>query len=114
MHSTICTRLLAAVVLVAGVTWGTAAAEARDGKAIAQKNACFACHGIGASEPKKMGPNYGVVAAKYAKDGKAIAKLATKIRKGGAGSFGSIPMPGYPQISEADAKAIAQWVMQQK
>ena len=107
-------RLLMAAAVLASVSLGSGVAEASDGKALAQKNACFACHGIGASEPKKMGPNYATVAAKYAKDGKAIAKLATKIRKGGAGSFGAIPMPGFPQISEADAKVLAEWVLKQK
>lgn len=87
---------------------------AMDMKAAMEKNGCFACHGIGAKEPKKMGPNYGAVAAKYAKDKKATDKLAAKIRAGGSGSFGAIPMPPQAQVSAADAKEMAAWILKQK
>jgi len=51
------------------------------------------------------------VAAKYASDKDAAAKLAKKIREGGTGVWGQVPMPANPQVSEADALTLAKWVM---
>lgn len=103
-----------AVAVVAIVPFSLAQAATKDAKPMLEKNGCFACHGIGAKAPKMMGPNYAAVAAKFAKDPKAAAKLAAKIRKGGAGSFGQVPMPPQAQVSEADAKEMALWVLKQK
>ncbi len=89
-------------------------AQAADTKAMIEKNGCVACHGFAAKDAKKMGPNFGTIAAKYAKDKKAAGKLADKIRKGGSGSFGTMPMPPQAQVTPADAKAMAEWVLKQK
>ena len=62
----------------------------------------------------KVGPPYKDVAAKYAKDGGAEAKLALKIQKGSSGTWGPIPMPANPTVSDAEAKALAKWVLSQK
>lgn len=86
-----------------------AAASGGKGAELFTKNGCVACHGLGAKEPKKMGPNFSEVAKKYTK--KDVAKLAKKIRAGGKGSFGQIPMPPMPQVSEADAKALAEYAL---
>ena len=72
-----------------------------------QKN-CLACH---AADKKLIGPAYKDVAAKYAGQKDATAKLAQKIVKGGSGVWGAVPMPANPQVSEADAKALATWIM---
>ena len=86
-----------------------------DGKAAATKAGdCFSCHAVGAAEAKKMGPNYAAVAAKYAKDPKAVDMLAGVIKKGGSGHWGALPMPPHPTMSDADAKAIATWIMGMK
>ncbi len=61
-----------------------------------------------------MGPSYKDVAKKYAGDAKAVDALAAKIVKGGSGVWGAIPMPANPQVTEADAKKLAAWVMSQK
>ena len=84
-------------------------AEASKGADLFTKNGCVACHGLGAKEPKKMGPNFADVAKKYTK--KDVAKLAAKIRAGGKGSFGQVPMPPMPQVNEADAKALAEYAL---
>ena len=74
--------------------------------ALAQKNGCVACHGL---ENKIVGPGFREVAKKYAGRGDAVDYLAGKIKAGGAGVWGSIPMP--PQaLPDADAKAIARWL----
>lgn len=72
-----------------------------------QKN-CLACH---AADKKLIGPAYKDVAAKYAGQKDASDKLAQKIIKGGSGVWGAVPMPANPQVSEADAKALATWIM---
>ena len=76
--------------------------------ALAEKKSCLACHAVDA---KRIGPSYKDVAVKYADNKDAVAMLATKIRKGGGGVWGSIPMPANPQVTEAEAKTLAQWVL---
>ncbi len=79
--------------------------------ALAQSKNCMACHAV---DKKIVGPSYKDVAAKYKGDKAAVDKLATKIIKGGSGSWGAIPMPANPQVSEADSKKLASWVLAQK
>lgn len=74
-----------------------------------QKN-CLACHTI---DKKLVGPSYKEVAAKYKGDKDAVARLAKKIREGGVGTFGQIPMPANPQVTEAEAQTLAKWVLAQ-
>ena len=75
---------------------------------LAQKKSCLACH---AADKKLVGPSYKDVAAKYAGQKDAAAKLAEKIQKGGVGAWGQIPMPANPQVSAEEAKTLAAWVM---
>lgn len=86
---------------------GTALASADLAKA---KN-CMACH---AADRKMVGPSYKDIATRYAKDKDAVPKLARKIREGGVGVWGQIPMPANPQVSEAEARTLAAWVMATK
>lgn len=76
--------------------------------ALAQKNSCVACH---APDRKLVGPSYQAVAKKYAGDAEAVSKLINSIRVGGAGRWGPIPMPAQPNLSEAEAKTLAEWVL---
>jgi cytochrome c len=99
--------LIAAAVLGLSLSSGAALASADLAKA---KN-CLACH---AADKKVVGPSYKDVAAKYASDKDAVAKLSKKIREGGVGNWGQIPMPANPQVSEAEAQTLAKWVMSQK
>ena len=78
---------------------------------LAQKKNCMACH---ATDKKLIGPGYKEVAAKYAGQKDAADKLAQKIVKGGSGVWGQVPMPGNPQVSEAEAKQLAAWVLSVK
>jgi cytochrome c len=76
-----------------------------------QKKNCFACHSI---DKRKYGPNFNEVAAKYANDKNALKKLAKKIKSGGSGVWGADPMPAQPQVSAADAQALAKYVLSLK
>ncbi len=75
---------------------------------LAKAKNCMACH---AMDKKLVGPSYKDVAAKYAADKDAPAKLAKKIREGGTGVWGAVPMPANPQVNEADALTLAKWIL---
>ncbi len=77
---------------------------------LAQQRGCMACHDMKA---KKVGPSYIDIAKKYADKPDAVDYLAGKIKKGGSGVWGSIPMP--PQnVSDAEAKQLAKWILDLK
>jgi cytochrome c len=71
---------------------------------------CQACH---APDKKLVGPAYKEVAAKYAGDSAAPAKLAQKIKNGGSGAWGQIPMPPN-NVPDADLKTLVEWILAQK
>ena len=99
--------VMSALVLASAVASQAAMASADLAKA---KN-CMACHAVA---NKLVGPAYKDVAAKYAGQKDAEAKLVTKVMKGGSGVWGAIPMPANPQVSEADARTLVKWIMAQK
>jgi cytochrome c551/c552 len=72
---------------------------------------CVACHAL---ESRVVGPSFKEVAAKYAGDAAAGERLAEKIRAGGQGAWGNVPMPPNPGVSESEATTLAGWVLQQK
>jgi len=78
--------------------------------ALATAKNCMSCHNI---ERKVVGPAYKDVAAKYRGDQTAPQRLAAKIREGGGGVWGVVKMPSNPQVSEAEAKQLAAWVLSQ-
>lgn len=83
-----------------------AASPAMANMALAQKNACMACH---AADKKLVGPSYQDVAKKWA--GKSADDLAKSIKAGGSGKWGPVPMPAQAALSEADAKTLATWIL---
>jgi cytochrome c len=85
------------------------AADAAAAQALAQKSGCLACHSI---DKKVLGPAYKDVAAKYKGDKTAEAKMIEKVKKGGSGTWGPMPMPANsPQVKDADIKTIVQWIL---
>ena len=76
--------------------------------ALATSKNCMACHAL---DHKVVGPAYKDVAAKYAGDKNAVAKLTKKILNGGSGVWGAIPIPANAQVNEAEAKQLAAWVL---
>ncbi|MEO5736178.1 MAG: c-type cytochrome [Variovorax sp.] len=88
-----------------------AAAPALADLALATSKNCMSCHAV---ERKVLGPSFKEVAAKYKDDKTAADKLAIKIVKGGSGVWGPLPMPANPQVSEADAKKLAAWILSTK
>ena len=78
---------------------------------LAKKHNCFACHAV---DKKLVGPSYKDVAAKYGSDPNAAAKLFEKVKKGGQGVWGQVPMPPNAQVPDADIKALVSWILSQK
>jgi len=93
----------AAVALLAA---GSAAAN----EELAKKSACLACHAI---DKKLVGPAYKDIAAKYKGQKDAEAKLIDKVKKGGQGVWGPIPMPPNAAVKDEDIKTLVKWVLSQ-
>ena len=99
---------LAAALLAASTLAVASAAAADQLEDMMKKNGCNACH----SEDKKViGPSYEDVAAKYKGDAGAAAKLADKVKKGGSGVWGQIPMPPNSQVNDADIKKMVELIL---
>lgn len=100
--------LVGLLALGALVSQSALAADPAD---LAKQKNCMACHAVG---NKVVGPAYKDVAAKYAGQKDAEAKLAQKVIKGGSGVWGAVPMPANPQVSEAEAHTLVKWILAQK
>jgi cytochrome c len=98
-------------LILAAATMALAAAPAFANEALATKSACTACHAV---DKKIVGPSFKEVAAKYKGDKNAEAKLVDKVKKGGTGVWGQVPMPPNAAVSDADIKTLVKWVLSQK
>ena len=78
---------------------------------LAKKHNCFACHAV---DKKLVGPSYKDVAAKYGKDPQAEQKLFQKVKNGGQGVWGQVPMPPNTQVPDADIHSLVKWILSQK
>ena len=102
------TKILMLAASMAALSLGaTTNAVAEDASALAQKSGCLACHQV---EIKVVGPSYKDVAAKY-KGQDVVDQLVTKVKAGGVGTWGEIPMPPNVNTSEADIKTIVTWIL---
>ena len=100
MKSLVISALVATAVLVS--------APALANAELAKKSNCLACHAVAT---KVVGPSYQDVAKKYAGDKTAEAKLIEKVKKGGSGVWGAIPMPHNAQVKDADIATLVKWVL---
>ena len=104
-HSLAIAAAACALLVMPGV-----GAAANDATALAAKYNCTACH---AANKKIVGPSYKEIAAKYAGDSGALAKLEQKVKSGGSGVWGAIPMPPN-NVPDADLKALVEWILATK
>jgi len=102
--NTLARRFVAVLALAAGLPGLSAHADEK----LARARNCYACHQV---EGKLVGPAWRDVATRYARDPEAEARLARKIREGGAGAWGVVAMAPNPAVTEADARALARWVL---
>ena len=98
-------HLLLALGLTTAVAGQAAASEA-----VVKKARCIACHAV---DKKMIGPAYKDVAAKYRGQAEAVTMLSAKVRNGGSGVWGEIPMPPHAadKLSDADLKSAVEWVL---
>lgn len=96
-----------AMMAAAGIAM---AGQVQADEALAKAKNCLACHAV---DKKLVGPAYKDVAAKYKGDKGAVATLAAKIKAGGKGVWGEIPMPPN-NVTDDEAKKLATWVLSQK
>jgi cytochrome c len=75
---------------------------------IATKNACFGCHQVNRAV---VGPSFQQIASKYRTDPGAEPKLMQKIKQGGSGVWGMLPMPSHPNMNDADIRTVTQWIL---
>jgi cytochrome c len=103
-------RYLIAVIASMSISSITLAAD--DGEALFTKNKCSSCHKL---DNKTVGPALKDIAAKYAGDKEAPAKLEKKVRAGGTGVWGTMPMPRTPAaVSDDEIKTMVAWVLSHK
>lgn len=101
--------LLTGLIVSAGLL--ASAGNALASEALAKKHNCMACH---AMDKKLVGPSYQDVAAKYKGQKDAEAKLVDKVKKGGAGAWGQVPMPPNAAVPDADVQTMVKWVLSAK
>jgi len=97
---------IASLVLVIGNAH--AALDMAAAEAMMKKDGCAACHAV---DKKIIGPSYQEVAAKYKGDKDAAAKLAKKVKEGGSGVWGQVPMPPNVATPPADINALVDWIL---
>jgi len=98
-------KKVAQLLAIAGLLAGLSAPALAD-EALAKAKGCMACH---ANDKKLVGPSYKDVANKYTEAD--VPKLVEKVKKGGAGVWGPVPMPPHPQVAEADIEKIVRWIL---
>lgn len=99
------------LILVASTLLAASGAQAMDAaaaKALAAKNACLACHAV---DKKLVGPSYKDVVAKHKGQADALAKVAARIKSGGSGMYGPVPMPAQPNLKDDELKLLAAWIL---
>jgi cytochrome c len=96
------------VFLVSYLQPAHAASDDQNAFLIAKKNACLGCHAI---NKKIVGPSFESIALKYKNDSNAQTFLKNKILKGGAGSWGVVPMPANAKLNNAELSLLASWIL---
>jgi len=104
MKTTVTLLAAAAAIFAAGAH----AADAQNAEALAKASGCFACHTL---DRKLVGPSYKEIADKYRKDKNAEASLIKKVKEGGKGVWGDIPMMPNAHLKDEDIKTLVQWIL---
>lgn len=99
-----------ALVLVAALSASTMsfAVDAAAAKALATKHICLTCH---SADKKIVGPAYKDVVAKHKGEADALVKVMARIKSGGSGTYGPVPMPPQPNLKDDELKTLAEWVL---
>ena len=95
--------VLAALAMMAG--------SVQANEKLAQASGCMTCHGI---DKRVIGPSYKEIAAKYRNDKSAEGALIKKVKAGGKGVWGEVPMPPNPHVKDPDVKTLVEWILSTK
>ncbi len=98
----------AVITLAAALALSTASVSAFANAQLAKDKNCTACHAVGT---KLIGPSFKDIAAKYKDDKAAKARLAKKVREGGTGVWGQVPMPANPQVNADESDKLVAWIL---
>lgn len=99
------------IVIAASLSVSATAFAADDGEALFKKNNCSMCH---AAATASLGPSLKDISTKYAAVKGASAQLEAKVRSGGKGAFGDMPMPATPKsVSDENIKTMVHWMLSQ-
>jgi cytochrome c len=96
------------LIVAASAAAALLAVPAKADEAMAKKYNCLACHQL---DKKSVGPAYKDIAKKYKGQAGADAKLAEKVKKGGQGVWGPVPMPPNAAVPDADIKKLVDWIL---
>ncbi len=103
--------LVSGVALAMIAVFAAAPARAQNVDDLLKKHACLSCHAV---DKKLVGPSYKEVAAKFGGQKDAQKLLVEKVKKGGVGVWGQVPMPPNAGVSDADLNAMVKWILAQK
>ena len=106
-----CTMTLVAAAAAVALASGAHAADPKAAEALAKNSGCFACHSV---DKKLVGPGYKEIADRYRGDKKAEANLIQKVKAGGKGAWGDIPMSPNAHVKDEDLKTLVQWILSLK
>ncbi|MCX8018109.1 MAG: c-type cytochrome [Rhodocyclaceae bacterium] len=98
-------KLIAAALIAAGLL---ASAPAMANLDLAKKSNCMSCHAV---DKKVVGPSYQDVAKKYAGNKDAVKTLTAKVKNGGKGVWGEVPMPPNAAVKDADIETLVKWIL---
>jgi len=98
-------KLIAAAVVTAAALVSAPAMANLD---LAKKSNCMSCHTV---DKKLVGPSYKDVAAKYAGKADAVKTLSAKVKAGGKGNWGEVPMPPNANVKDADIETLVKWIL---
>ncbi|MCU0775161.1 MAG: c-type cytochrome [Ideonella sp.] len=101
-------RALTGLGLAAALLLALPAVPAVASADLAAKKMCMGCHRV---DERRNGPSFRDIARRYAGQPDAVATLSRKVITGGHGAWGRVPMPANPQVSEAEARQIVQWIL---
>ncbi len=101
-------KLIKAAVAVTVISLAMATQTVKADEALSRSSGCLACHGV---DNKILGPGFKEIAAKYKGDASAAESLSAKIKDGGSGNWGQIPMPPNAHVSDENIKTIVDWIL---
>ena len=96
------------LLMLAAAAGVALAAPVRANEELAKKHQCLACHTL---DKKSVGPAYKEIAKKYKGQAGIEAKLADKVKKGGQGAWGPVPMPPNATVPDAEIKTLVEWIL---